>query len=169
MKVCSSFILLLMIFSSRTWEKLGVLCRMIYDLWYDGDYCPQEKVLCIQSIRGISVFLSFRTDRSWQTVQTQIRLLLEEQSDQGLHCLQFPLYLLDASPSCSTFSVITTIFWVSEYLGNLRYTVYKSVSSIFVFYMPVHLHTSRQPLWPSGIRTLIFSALNRSSSHCCGC
>ena len=32
---------------------------------------------------------SFRTDWSGQTVQTQIRLLLEEQSDQGLHCLLF--------------------------------------------------------------------------------
>ena len=42
------------------------------------------------------LFLSFWTDRSGQTVQTQIRLLLEEQSDQGLHCLQFPLHLLDA-------------------------------------------------------------------------
>ena len=31
--------------------------------------------------------LSFRTDRSGQTVQTQIRLLLEEQSGQGLHVL----------------------------------------------------------------------------------
>ena len=30
---------------------------------------------------------SFRTDWSEQIVQTQIRLLLEEQSDQGLHCL----------------------------------------------------------------------------------
>ena len=30
----------------------------------------------------------FQTDRSGQTVQTQIRLLLEEQSDQDLHCLQ---------------------------------------------------------------------------------
>ena len=30
--------------------------------------------------------LSFWTDKSRQTVQTQIRLLLEEQSDQGLHC-----------------------------------------------------------------------------------
>ena len=45
---------------------------------------------------SIVIFLSFRTDRSGQTVQTQIRLLLEEQSDQGLHCLQFPLHLLDA-------------------------------------------------------------------------
>ena len=34
-------------------------------------------------------------DRSWQTVQTQIRLLLEEQSDQGLHCLLFHLHLFD--------------------------------------------------------------------------
>ena len=40
--------------------------------------------------------LSFRTDRSGQMVQTQIRLLLEEQSDQGLHCLQFCLHLLNA-------------------------------------------------------------------------
>ena len=42
------------------------------------------------------MILSFRTDRSEQTVQTQIRLLLEEQSDQGLHCLQFRLHLLDS-------------------------------------------------------------------------
>ena len=42
------------------------------------------------------IFLNFRTDRSGQTVQTQIRLLLDEQSDQGLHCLRFPLHLLDA-------------------------------------------------------------------------
>ena len=49
------------------------------------------------SFEGTVVFLSFRTDRSGQTVQTQIRLLLEEdQSDQGLHCLQFPQHLLDA-------------------------------------------------------------------------
>ena len=41
------------------------------------------------------MILSFRTDRSGQTVQTQIRLLLEEQFDQGLHCLSFRLHLLD--------------------------------------------------------------------------
>ena len=33
------------------------------------------------------MILNFRTDRSGQTVQTQIRLLLVEQSDQGLHYL----------------------------------------------------------------------------------
>ena len=40
--------------------------------------------------------LSFRTDMPGQTVQTQIRLLLEEQSDQGLHCLPFRLHRLDS-------------------------------------------------------------------------
>ena len=42
--------------------------------------------------------LSFRTDRSGQTVQTQIRLLLEEQSDQGLLCLLCHLHLFDKIP-----------------------------------------------------------------------
>ena len=42
------------------------------------------------------MILSFRTDMSGQTVQTQIRLLLEEQSDQGLHCLPLCLYSLDS-------------------------------------------------------------------------
>ena len=42
------------------------------------------------------MILSFRTHRPGQTVQTQIRLLLEEQSDQGLHCLPFRLHRLDS-------------------------------------------------------------------------
>ena len=41
------------------------------------------------------ILLSFGTDTSVQTVQTQIRLLLEEQSDQGLHYLLIHLYLFD--------------------------------------------------------------------------
>ena len=44
------------------------------------------------------MILSFRTDRAGQTVQTQIRLLLEEQSDQGLHCLLLQLHLFDEIP-----------------------------------------------------------------------
>ena len=43
----------------------------------------------------------------WQTVQIQIRLLPEEQSDQGLHCLLVGLHLLDKflmeRPLCSNF------------------------------------------------------------------
>ena len=42
--------------------------------------------------------ISFWTDRSGQTVQIQIRLLLEEQSDMGLHCLRFHLHHFDNIP-----------------------------------------------------------------------
>ena len=46
------------------------------------------------------MILNIRTDRAGQTVQTQIRLLLEEQSDQGgLHCLLFHLHVFDKIPS----------------------------------------------------------------------
>ena len=44
------------------------------------------------------MILSFRTYRLGQTVQTYIRLLLEEQSGQGLQCLQFHLHLFDEGP-----------------------------------------------------------------------
>ena len=42
------------------------------------------------------MILSFWTDMPGQTVQTQIRLLLQKQSDQGLHCLPFRLHRLDS-------------------------------------------------------------------------
>ena len=58
--------------------------------------------------------LRFWTDRSGQTVQTQIRLLLEEQSDQGLHCLLFHLHHFDKIPS-------KVWFLVSQNLGTLRH------------------------------------------------
>ena len=44
------------------------------------------------------MILSIRTDRPGQTVQTLISRLLEEQSDQGLHCLLFHLHLFDEIP-----------------------------------------------------------------------
>ena len=55
--------------------------------------CPMQPLRF--SIYATVMAQSFRTDRSGQTVQTQIRLLLREQSDQGLHCLLFHLYLLN--------------------------------------------------------------------------
>ena len=81
---------LIWVFAGRTSHFVGfVMQRLIYFMFHFVD-CQ-----CLQCI-PTSVTLSFQTDRSRQTVQTQIRLLLEEQSDQGLHCLQFPLHLLDA-------------------------------------------------------------------------
>ena len=46
------------------------------------------------------IILNIGTDRSEQTVQTQIRLLHEEQSDQGLLCLLFCLHLLNTILHC---------------------------------------------------------------------
>ena len=46
------------------------------------------------------MILRFGTDMPGQTMQTQIRLLLEEQSDQGLHCLPFRLHRLDLLLYC---------------------------------------------------------------------
>ena len=46
------------------------------------------------------IILNIGTDRSEQTVQTQIRLLLMEQSDQGLLCLVFCLHLLNTILHC---------------------------------------------------------------------
>ena len=58
----------------------------------EGYFC-QFLILC-----GYRNDPKFSTDRFGQTVQTQIRLLLEEQSDQGLHYLLFHLYLFDKIP-----------------------------------------------------------------------
>ena len=44
------------------------------------------------------MILSFQTDRCGKTEQTQIKLLLEEQSDQDLHCLLFHLHLFYEIP-----------------------------------------------------------------------
>ena len=58
----------------------------------------------MQHVESTVMILSFRTDMSKQTVQTQIRLLLEEQSDQGLHCLLFNLHLFDEIALSLSFS-----------------------------------------------------------------
>ena len=50
--------------------------------------------------RTTIIILNIGTDRSEQTVQTQIRLLLMEQSDPGLLCLLFCLHLLNTKLHC---------------------------------------------------------------------
>ena len=71
------------------------------------------------------MILSFRTVRPEQTVQTQIRLLLEKQSDQGLHCLPFLLHCLDSLLySSSNFRVITTHFLGVWIFRKFTVTIY---------------------------------------------
>ena len=50
----------------------------------------------VRSTLTTVMILSFQTDMPGQTVQTQIRLLLEEQSDQALNCLPFHLHRLES-------------------------------------------------------------------------
>ena len=66
------------------------------------------------------MILSFQTDRCEQIVQTQIRLLLGVYTVCHSVCIVWTHYSM-VEPHSSNFRVITTIFWVSEYLGNLRY------------------------------------------------
>ena len=58
--------------------------------------------------------LCIGTDRSQQTVQTKIRLLLKKQSDQGLHCLPFHQHLLDA-----LMQSYIKLFYFQDNYGNL--------------------------------------------------
>ena len=68
----------------------------------------------VYNVKTTVMILSFRTDWSGQIVQTQIRLLLEEQSDQGLHYLQYCVHLLNAllygKTSFSSFKIFTAKF-----------------------------------------------------------
>ena len=59
-----------------------------------------ELNVLILSFNGTVQSLCIGTDRSQQTVQTKIRLLLKKQSDQGLRCLPFHQHLLDALMQC---------------------------------------------------------------------
>ena len=72
------------------------------------------------------MIISFRTDRSGQTVQTQIRLLLEEQSDQGLHCLLFHLHLLEAFLCCKT----SLFEFLGEYISTLDVRKFRNFTVI---------------------------------------
>ena len=68
------------------------------DLEPDVEFCAVERLVLFV---GTTVqILCIGTDRSQQTVQTKIRLLLKKQSDQGLRCLPFHQHLLDALMQC---------------------------------------------------------------------
>ena len=72
------------------------------------------------------MILNFWTDRSGQTVQTQVRLLLKEQSDQGLHILLFHLHVFDKIPSglASLFESKVNYSTVSCFQKFRNFTVY---------------------------------------------
>ena len=87
---------------------------------FPGAYSRRYVVLL--SDYSTVILLSIGTDRFEQTMQTQIRLLQREQSDQGLHCLTFNLHL---------FGDITALKnQIIPILGQLQYMYYFSCPSI---------------------------------------
>ena len=89
-KFCSSEVLLDNYYISNV--VLWAYCISI--IKRPRDVAPYKK-------KGSTVhILCIGTDRSQQTVQTKIRLLLKKQSDQGLRCLPFHQHLLDALMQC---------------------------------------------------------------------
>ena len=81
------------------------------------------------------MILSFWTDRSGQTVQTQIRLLLEEQSDQGLHCLPFHVHPLDAL-LCGNIALFKISNNISIFSGVQIFRIF-TVASVGQFSIPL--------------------------------
>ena len=84
--------------------------------------CPRSKILYTVMV------LSFRADKSLQTLQTQIRLLLESSLIRvytvcNSLCI-FWMHFSMVKPPCSKFRVLQQIFWVSEFLGVLRYCIF---------------------------------------------
>ena len=73
---------------SKKWRSAGISLK-------------SGKIGCSDTVMILSIW----TDRSGQTVLTQIRLLLEEQSDQGLHCLLVQLHRFNKVPSGLAYSL----------------------------------------------------------------
>ena len=100
--------------------------------------------------------LRFQTNSSGQTVQTQIRLLLEEQSDQGLHWLLFNLHHFDKihfrfGLFVSILGRLQQRFLASQTLGTLRY----------LLLVCAHIIGTDQPAW---ILSLISALVVHSSN-----
>ena len=129
-----SFYILLLDSGSKQGQQRKASCQLLYV------YCSRYRRLCVWhieyrmvqerydfkisavfyfNIRITVMFLSFRTDRSGQTVKTQIRLLRVYTVCNSL-CI-FWMHYAKETPSCSTFRVITANFRVSKILGLLRY------------------------------------------------
>ena len=97
---------------------------------------------------------SMKTDRSVLTVKTQIRLLLKKQSDQGLLCLPFHLFLLDAlhQYKMKQFQGQLIIFRGPNFQNSCGMKMCKALSLIY-----------QQPLRLSFVIALVPSYMNSST------
>ena len=101
---------------TRTWPMLtAIFLSYFFILLIYMTLCSMWKLYMTPQIR---------TYRSGQTVQTQIRLLLEEQADQWLHSLLFHLHHFDKIrydfASFLIWGILQQRFLASQNLGTLR-------------------------------------------------
>ena len=126
----------------------------------NGGFFTQKllKYKCLYTV----MILSFWTDMPRQTVQTQIRLLLE-QSDQGLHCLPFRLHRLDSFSivelHSSNFRVIKTNFLGVRIFR--KFTVYSKLNE----YMELYMYQRSRSFFDLGPRSLRFRHQNPLRKH----
>ena len=97
---------------TMTWRQLSIRStnQVVYLLAMSHDQLTFIGVLSqlVQKGSCTVMFLSFRTDRSGQTVQTQIRqLLIRVYTVCSSSCI-FWMHYSKEKPSCSTFRVIAT-------------------------------------------------------------
>ena len=83
-----------------TMRSKGVVIFDIFVLRFMGNKMVSLPLKKKRNEEITVIILNIGTDRSEPTVQTQIRLLLMEQSDQGLLCLLFCLHLLNTILHC---------------------------------------------------------------------
>ena len=107
-----------------------------------------------KSVQNTVMFLSFRTDRSGQTLQTQIRLLLIRVYTVCNSLCIFWMHYSKENPSCSTFRMIRINFQVSKILGVLWYRFSDKARSKFILSRIVYI-----PILPEDHITLGFSVL----------
>ena len=102
-----------------------VIPSEFYCIYTPRFYVPVNNNIVISRTVSLPtvLFRSFRTDRSGQTVQTQIRLLMQEQSDQGLHCLGavWSVSTLFAIPSASFGCITLRKSHFAQLLGWLQH------------------------------------------------
>ena len=118
--------------AGRPWQTRGLEASINYStsvsatLSADGAGHEQGEIWKLRMTSAfIVMFQSFRTDRSGQTVQTQIRRAVWSRSTLfAIPSASFLMHYSKERPSCSTFRVVTANFRVSEILeilGFLRY------------------------------------------------
>ena len=155
-----------------TWSTAGFCMYGIWLTLSTAQVVPMVLPLCGFSSCILNwytaIIQSFRTDRSGQTVQTQIRLLLEEQSDQGLHCLLLHLHLFDEIPwELVSFSWILgrlqQSFLTSKNLGTLLYPLTVCSWLCTLSHLPEAYGAQDTHIWLQHYRPLVLAIIGENS------